>query len=55
MTQAELNRAVSRATGETVGAIAALGFIPLTAVPIEREPHMVDWDEVDSERVALFV
>ena len=46
MTQADLNRAVSKATGETVGTIAEMGFVPLTAIAIEREPLVVDWDEL---------
>ncbi len=55
MTQNDLNRAVASATGETVSAVAAMGFVPLTAVPVEREPLVVDWDDVDQQRVALFV
>ena len=54
MTQAELNRAVAQATGETVRTIAEMGFVPLTEAPVEREPLVVDWDEVDEQRVALF-
>ena len=50
MTQAELNRAVSHATGETVGTISEMGFVPLTAVPVEREPLVVDWDELAASR-----
>ena len=57
MTQRELNRAVARATGETVNEISHRGFIPLTTVPQERDPEdlIVDWDQIDLERnVALF-
>ncbi len=52
MTQAELNREVAAATGETVRTIAALGFVPLTSSPYERdrEPLLVDWDELESQR-----
>ena len=50
MTQAELNRAVASATGETVSTIAEMGFVPLTPFPVEREPLTVDWDELDAER-----
>jgi hypothetical protein len=52
MTQNELNRAVARATGETVSTIDSLGFVPLTSVPREREPeeYAVDWDALDAER-----
>ena len=54
MNQRELNREVARKTGETVSTIAALGFIPLTNQPYEREPLTIDWDERDAERnVAL--
>jgi len=55
MTQAELNRAVAAATGETVRTVAEMGFVPLTEGPVEREPLTADWDEVDEDRVALFV
>lgn len=54
MTQAELNHAVARTTGETVSTIAAMGFVPLTPIPIEREPTFVDWDELDAHRGAVF-
>jgi hypothetical protein len=50
MNQRELNREVARKTGETVSTIAALGFIPLTGQPYEREPLTIDWDERDAER-----
>ena len=50
MNQRELNREVSEKTGETVSMIAALGFVPLTGQPYEREPLMVDWDELDAGR-----
>lgn len=50
MTQSELNRAVAAATGESVGTIAAMGFVPLTEGPVEREPLIVDWDDVDAQR-----
>ncbi len=50
MTQNDLNRAVAAATGETVTTIAEMGFVPLTATPIDREPLVVDWDELDVRR-----
>ena len=50
MTQAELNRAVARATGESIREIARRGFVPLTRVPVEREPLIVDWDQLEVER-----
>ena len=54
MTQADLNREIAQATGETVATIDHLGFVPLTCGPIEREPLTVDWDELDQHRVAMF-
>jgi hypothetical protein len=54
MTQAELNRAVANTTGETVATIAEMGFVPLTPIPVEREPTFVDWDELDDHRDAVF-
>ena len=50
MTQNELNRAVARATGESVAVVASMGFVPLTSVPQEREPQTVDWDEAQQTR-----
>lgn len=56
MTQTELNREVARATGETVRTIAELGFVPLTPNPFERdrEPLVVDWDDLDASRQVLY-
>jgi len=54
MTQAELDRLVAEATGESVNTIRRQGFVMLTSRPIERDPLVVDWDELDSSRVALF-
>ena len=55
MTQAELNRAVARATGESIDTILSLGFVPLTPMPYERDPEslLVDWDELDASREIL--
>jgi len=53
MTQKDLNRAVARATGETISTIAAMGFVPLTEIPAEPEPLVVDWDELDGQQVGL--
>ena len=55
MTQSELNREVASVTGESVQTIAGLGFVPLTSFPFERdrEPLVVDWDDLKSEREAL--
>ena len=55
MTQSELNREVALATGESVSTIRQLGFVPLTHVPYEREPLVVDWDEREDDlRTSLF-
>jgi hypothetical protein len=53
MTQSELNRQVARITGESVRTIAQFGFVPLTSVPFEHEPLVVDWDDLDAERMAI--
>jgi hypothetical protein len=48
MSQADLNRAVAAATGESVELIERQGF-GLVEVPIcEREPLVFDWDEEDA-------
>ena len=54
MTQTELNRAVASATGESVSAIAEMGLVTLTSIPVEREPMVVDWDQLDQQRVSVF-
>ena len=55
MTQAELDCEVARVTGETPGAIAHIGFVPLTRRPmeVEREPLVIDWDEQVERRYML--
>ena len=45
MNQNKFNRAVARATGESVETIAHCGFVLLTPVPFEREPRHADYDE----------
>lgn len=54
MTQADLNREVALATGESVATIDQLGFVPLTHSPFESELLTVDWEALDDERVGLF-
>lgn len=39
MTQNELNRAVARATGETVRTIAEMGFVTLMSLTMEQPPQ----------------
>lgn len=50
MSQHELNREISRATGESVSTIAGMGFVELRPIPFEHEPQAMDWDEHDAER-----
>jgi len=51
MNQSELNRAVAKATGESVSMIAEMGFVPLANPSYEREElRTVDWDEADASR-----
>ena len=50
MNQRDLNREVSRATGESVSTIAGMGFVELRPIPFEHEPLTMDWDEHDAER-----
>ena len=54
MTQRELDRRVAQATGESVSTISAFGFVLLSPQTDECEPQVVDWDEVDAQRVGLF-
>ena len=56
MRQRELNRAVARATGETMNTVTSRGFsvMPLPAVMLdEREPLVVDWDDLEAERTGM--
>jgi hypothetical protein len=46
MNQRELNRAVSRATGESMNVISRMGFSQLDPNPIDRDPLTVDWDVI---------
>ena len=55
MSQAELDREVSRATGESVGTIRRQGFsiLPLPADSLDEDPEasiirIIDWDEQDA-------
>ena len=52
MTQAQVDQAVSRVTGESLSTIRNRGFSIVE--PPELEPLTIDWDEVQAERVALF-
>ncbi len=46
MKQSDFNRAVARATGESIDTIAQRGFVLLKAAPFEREPRS-DQDNED--------
>ena len=57
MNQSQLNRAVARATGETLDTISRLGFsiadpdsVRHDPEPSLRAPLVVDWDELDVRR-----
>jgi hypothetical protein len=57
MRQTDLNRAVARATGETVSMVKSLGFSieePLFDVEpsdsTETGPNVVDWDSLQARR-----
>lgn len=53
MTQKELERQISKQTGETIQTIRQLGFSPLReSIPVEerQEPLTVDWDLQDRMR-----
>ncbi len=61
MSSVNLIRAVARATGETCREIRRRGFGPADPLdvdfdpePNERLPQVVDWDKLDSGRLALF-
>jgi len=56
MTQAELNREVANATGETVTEIRRRGFSIADPADVAFDPEegrYVDWDAVDEDRLAL--
>ena len=66
MTQAELNRAVAKTTGETVSTIAEMGFSIADPSIVEYDPEpanlvdaleakFIDWDRVDAERYVPLV
>lgn len=52
MTQRELERELARKTGETMDTIRRRGF-SLVELP-DSEPQVVDWDELEAERVGIF-
>jgi hypothetical protein len=61
MTQSEVNRAVARATGESVETIGHMGFSIADpdqvtydpepcAFEVDLEAKIVDWDQLDADR-----
>jgi hypothetical protein len=61
MTQSQIDRAVSRATGESIDEIRRRGFsladlpdISFDPEPVVRPPQVVNWDELDAQRLCLF-
>ena len=66
MTQTSLDRQVARATGENIATIRRMGFQiacpPLVVFDrepnvdqLDDEPAIVDWDQLDAERVSYFL
>jgi DUF438 domain-containing protein len=53
MTQRDLNRAVARATGESVDTIEQMGFGPMDESTGDPEPNTIDWDSDDDARLAM--
>ena len=59
MTQACLDRAVARATGEDLSTIKQMGFSAIDPAQADFDnepavPQIVDWDELDRQRTVLF-
>jgi len=58
MSQAELDRAVAEATGESLATIGHRGFSLVTPLPLfdpdefVELPQVVDWDQVEADRYA---
>jgi len=56
MSQVEIDRAVSEATGESLSTIRRHGFSLVTPLslfdPNESQPQVVDWDQMESDRFA---
>jgi len=46
MNRNDFNRAVAKATGESVETVAHRGFVLLTPVPLEREPRRASYDDL---------
>lgn len=62
MKQNDLNRSLSRATGESVRTIRRLGFSLFDPAANEADvdsidlpPQVIDWDQLEHERIALAI
>ena len=53
MTQTDIERQVSRATGESLDTIQDRGFREVGPLWEECEPLTVDWDVLEDERTAF--
>ena len=52
MTQRDLNRAIARATGETVSEIEHMGFSEIVVpddIGDRTEPAVLDWDALEAQ------
>ncbi len=49
MRQRDLDRAVARATGESIRTIHSRGFVPLYPDVIDDDIPILDWDELDRQ------
>jgi hypothetical protein len=61
MTQTQIDREVSMATGESLREIRHRGFsaadqldVDFDPEPCRRRPQVVDWDQLDARRLSLF-
>lgn len=59
MNQSQLDRAVARATGESLDTVSRMGFsianpesVHYDPEPSRRRPLVVDWDQLDARRRA---
>ena len=59
MTRSRVERAVARATGESLATIQRLGFSidepqPITSDDPPAKPGVIDWDVLQLQRVGIF-
>jgi hypothetical protein len=62
MNQAELNRCLSRATGESVRTIKKFGFSlfdpgspQCDSDSVDSPPQTIDWDQLEIDRISLAI